>query len=244
MRPTRPWASSPTRSGCAKRLRSLVLAHLDRGLPVHAHLDRRRPPTNLTDDPTRTAGALLPGDGRLAHRARLRRPGIGHHARAPRPAPSAHARARATFRPAARLPRRSALAQGAPTRRALREARPARRRLEVGDGAVRYRLTRGADDAADARRLRRVRTRHDCRPRHRRTGASRPRGQMDERPHALRLHTPERTAPPRPGQGTDRPPHLPPLRRPQARHHPDRVRSKPKAHPHRANTAGHPTRCN
>ncbi len=122
-------------------------------------------------------------------------------------------RAREADRPAVGLQRRPALTEGASACRAVRGTGSARRRLEVGDRAVRYRLTGRADDAADARRLRRVRTRHHRRPRHRGTRTPRPRRQMDERPHPLRLHPRQRHEAARSGsgEGADRTAHLRPL---------------------------------
>src|SRR6266536_4045867 len=126
----------------------------DAGLSVPADLDRRGSPAHVAEDAAGAAGALLRGDGRLAQRRRPRRPSEWYKPRPSRPATGARPRAREADRPAAGLPRRPPEQEGAPTRRSLRRAGSARRRVEVGDGAVRYRLSGGADDAADARRVR------------------------------------------------------------------------------------------
>ena len=200
----------------------------DAGLSLPADLNRRRPPAHLAEDAAGKVGALLRGDGGLADHRRPRRPSLRHQPRPPRPPSRPRPRAREAHRPALGLPRRPALTQGASAGRAVRGTRPARRRLEVGDRAVRHRLTGRADDAADAGRLRRVRTRHHRRPRHRRTRTPRPRRQMDERPHPLRLHPRQRHEAARSGfgEGAGRAAHLHSLRGREAGHHGDRARSR------------------
>ena len=200
----------------------------DAGLSLPADLNRRRPPAHLAEDAAGAAGALLRGDGGLA------RSSPPTKTRPPAPASTAPACSRrSTWRARGASTCCSSTAstaspQGAPARRAVRGVRPARRRPQVGDRAVRHRLRRRADDAADARRLRRVRTRHHRRPRHRRTRTQSPRRQMDERPHPLRLPPRQRhqAARPRRGERARRQTHLPPLRRREARHDRDRPHAR------------------
>jgi hypothetical protein len=160
----------------------------DACLSLPADLNRRGSPAHLAEDPAGAVGALLRGDGGLADRGHLRRPSLRHQPRPSRPPTGARPRAREAHRSALGLPGRPPEQEGASTRCSVRGVRSARRRPEVGDRAVRHRLPGGTDDAADARRVRRVRTRHHRRPRHRRPRTPRPRRQMDERTTPLRLH--------------------------------------------------------
>ena len=101
-------------------------------------------------------------------------------------------------RSAARLPRRPPLAFGAGAGADPRPARQSRGAVSFGDGAVRYGVVGGADDGADARRVRRVRTREHRRARDRGDGTqSRPR-RMERRLRPLRLPARRATTLPRP----------------------------------------------
>ncbi len=160
------------------------------------------------------------------HRRRLRGPGERHHARPPglTQALGLAREQRFDLLLVYRVDRLAARCVSSPD---WRGARPARHRPEVGDRAVRHRLAGGADDAADARRVRRVRARHDRRPRHRRARTPRPRRPLDERPHPYGYTRAKgQAARARPGEGAGRAAHLPALRRGQARHHRDRAHAR------------------
>src|SRR5690606_9087317 len=105
-------------------------------------------PTEEEQPPTRSVLLLAGG---LADRRPLRGPRHRHEARPTRPASRARPRAARWRGPAARLPRRPPLPQGASARGARRGTGPPQRRAALGDGAVRHRLAGGPDDVADAR---------------------------------------------------------------------------------------------
>ena len=142
--------------------------------------DEENQPTSL-GFPAGTAGGVLQGAGGLADHRPPRRPRDRHQARPARPASSARPRPPRPNRSAPRLQDRPAHPQGASAREHRRGARHPQRDAALGDRAIRHRLSSRPDDAADARRVRRVRARHDRRPRHRRDRAPRPRRPLVQR---------------------------------------------------------------
>ncbi len=127
--------------------------------------DEENQPTSLHSQRERLEAFCASQDGWriVAHEedrstgTKLERPGSAGCARP---------RARRQDRSAVRLPRRSALAEGAPVGAARRRARPGRGDVALGDGAVRHRCGGGPDDVADVGGVRGVRARDDRRPHH------------------------------------------------------------------------------